>query len=371
MSLKTRKFHLFLRSTLVLLALLAGMNFITAQTPAPPAAPKPENKPKAEKPEKPYIVKPTVKAPPKNTPAPKITYDYDYKYDYDTTEKAIVVDPKINVSLCVQGGNVKINGWDRNEVRIFVNEGSPVGFKVRQKSRQTEKPVWIMVVAFDKKNAEITDECISGSEIEIDAPRTAVFDIKSQESRAVIDSIGKVTIKNNEGDVVLNNISDGITAVVYEGDVIVEKSSGAMNLQSIIGNISVSGASPSEIGDVFKAKTNNGAISLNSIEHRQMEVNTGSGSIKYDGEILNNGQYSFGTQTGSIVMFLPVVSSCKISAVYGYGTFNSELPMKKVEKNPSTATKSLTAIMGEGGAALNFTTYNGSINIRKKEETEK
>ena len=35
-----------------------------------------------------------------------------------------------------------------------------------------------------------------------------------------------------------------------------------MNLQSVTGNISVSGANPSEIGDVFKAKTNNGAISL-------------------------------------------------------------------------------------------------------------
>jgi hypothetical protein len=351
---------------------LAGANLIFAQTPTPKPAPEPpkpekwksENKEKSKKDSERTNSDFSTK-PPKRPPA--VVYDFNF----DTSEKAIVVDPKINISLCVQGGNIKINGWDRNEVRVFINEGSPVGFKVLQKNRQTEKPVWIMVAAFNKNRTGVSEECISGDQIEIDAPRTAVLNIKSQESRAVIDSIGKVTIKNVVGNILLNNIAGGIDAVTYEGDVIVEKSSGAMNLQSITGNVSVSGASPSEIGDVFKAKTNNGAISLQEIEHRQMEINTNSGSIKYDGEILNNGQYSFGTQNGSVVLFIPSDSSCKISAVYGYGTFNSEIPLKKMEKNPSTQAKSLTAMMGDGGAVLNFTTFNGSINIRKKEEIEK
>ena len=165
MSLKTRKFHLFLRLPLVLLlALLAGVNLIFGQTPTS----KPETKSKSEKPEKTYTVKPTVKTSPKTPPA------VVYNFNFDTSEKAIIVDPKINISLCVQGGNIKINGWDRNEVRVFINEGSPVGFKVLQKNRQTEKPVWIMVTAYDKKkNPGASEECISGDEIEIDAPRTA------------------------------------------------------------------------------------------------------------------------------------------------------------------------------------------------------
>jgi len=279
-----------------------------------------------------------------------------------------VVDPKVNISLCVQGGNIRVNGWDRDEVRVFINKGSPVGFKVMQKNRQTEKPVWIMVVAAldQEKGTGVSEECISGDEIEIDAPRSAAVNIKSQESRTVIDSIGKVSVKNVVGDIILNNIERGVQAVTYEGDVIVEKSSGAMTLQSITGNIAVSGASPSEIGDIFRAKTNNGAITLQMIDHRQLEVNTNSGLIKFTGEILNNGQYIFGTQNGSVVMFIPENSSCRISAVYGYGTFTSEIPLQKIERNPSAQTKSLTALMGAGGAVLNFTTFNGSINIRKQ-----
>lgn len=363
MSLKIRKFYLFLRLTLVLLlAILAGGNFIKGQTPAPPKLPKPKSNPKPEKSSKPESDF-KFKFPQTSPRRPPAAFDFDF----DTSEKAIVVDPKVNISLCVQGGNIRINGWDRSEVRVFINEGSPVGFKVLQKNRQTEKPVWIMVAAFDKKKgAGISEECISGDEIEIDAPRNAVVNIKSQESQTVIDSIGKVSIKNLVGDIMLNNIANGAEAVTYEGDVIVEKSSGAMSLQSIRGNIAVSNASPSEIGDVFKAKTNNGAIFLDSIEHRQLEINTNSGSIRYTGEILNNGQYAFGTQGGSIVMYIPADSSCKVSAVYGYGTFNSEISLKNIEKNPSSPAKSLTAIMGDGGAALNLTTFRGSINIKKQ-----
>ena len=349
-------------SAIFFLAFLAGINSVFAQTP-PPAPPETESKQKPAKPPKPEKFEPPSEPDFKYSKKSPAVSDFNY----GTSEKAIVVDPKVNISLCVLGGNIKINGWDRNEVRVFVNEGSPVGFKVRQKNRQTEKPVWIMVIAYDeKKNAGVSEECISGDNIEIDAPRKATVNIKSQESKTVIDSIGKVSIKNVVGDIMLNNIAGGIEAVTYEGDVVVEKSSGAMNLQSITGNISVSGVSPSEIGDIFTAKTNNGAIFLQAIEHRQLEINTNSGSIKFTGEILNNGQYAFQTQNGSVVMFIPADSSCKIYAVYGYGTFNSEIPLQKVEKNPSPQTKSLTAMMGNGDAALNFTTYNGSINIKKQ-----
>lgn len=364
MSLKIRKVY----PLIFFLALSAGVISIFGQTAPPeppPARPKTGKTEKAEKPKNFPDPAPNITINP-----PKISTNVSASINisnFGNSEKAIVVDPKVNISLCVLGGNLKVNGWDRNEVRVFINAGNSVGFKTMQKNRQTENPVWIKVVSFDeKKNAVSNDECISAETIEIDAPRAAVLNIKSQESRTSIDSIGKVSIKNVVGDIMLNNIAGGIEAVTYEGDVVVEKSSGAISVQSIAGNIAVSNASPSEIGDIFKAKTNNGAISLQGIEHRQLEVNTNSGSIKYIGEILANGQYAFGTQNGSILLNIPTESSCKISATYGYGSFNSEIPLEKIEKNPSPQTKSMTAMMGTGEAVLNFTTFNGSINIKKQ-----
>lgn len=372
MSLKIRKFY----SLMFFFALSASAISIFGQS-APPVPPPVDTKTeKTAKPAKPAQVPDSFpgSAPKVTIKSSKTSTDINTSVtasvsvsNFEDSEKAIIVDPKVNISLCVLGGNLKVNGWDRNEIRVFVNEGTPIGFKTMQKNRQTEKPVWVMITAFDeKKNATAQEECISGEEIEIDAPRNAVVNIKSQESRTVIDSVGKVSVKNVVGDILLNNIASGIEAVTYEGNVIVERSGGAMNLQSVAGNISVSGVSPSEIGDVFRAKTNNGAVALQAIEHRQLEINTNSGSIKYFGEIQPNGQYAFGTQNGSILLNVPTDSSCKISATYGYGSFNSEIPLQRIEKSPATQTKSLTAMMGTGEAVLNFTTFNGSINIRKK-----
>src|ERR1043165_3163765 len=45
-----------------------------------------------------------------------------------TTERSIAVDPRVSISLCVHQGQIKINGWERSEVRAFVQDGSRFGF---------------------------------------------------------------------------------------------------------------------------------------------------------------------------------------------------------------------------------------------------
>ncbi|MEO6333940.1 MAG: hypothetical protein ABIO91_03075, partial [Pyrinomonadaceae bacterium] len=37
-----------------------------------------------------------------------------------TSEKSMVVDANVAIKLCVGEGDLRINGWRRNEVRVFV-----------------------------------------------------------------------------------------------------------------------------------------------------------------------------------------------------------------------------------------------------------
>ena len=329
-----------INSILINFALLVsiGASFSLAQTPPKPEPPK----------TKPKVVR-TIQNE-SDTPA----------------EKSITVDASVNISLCVSEGKIKINGWERNEIRAFVNHGSQVGFTVLQK--KNSKPVWIKVLGFEPTtNKEANaDECLAGDEIEIDVPRNATVNVKGQASETMIDSVGKVSVENIGGDVFLNNIERGIEARTYEGDVTVENSSGAMSLFSTTGNIIAFDVSPSEIGDIFKAKTSNGAITLKNVGQRQLEVGSNSGSITFNGEFLNGGQYNFGTSNGAIVLIIPQNSSCQISASYGYGAFASELPLKNIEKNTPSKTQTLSAQMGDGDASLKLTTVSGAIRIRKQ-----
>ncbi len=283
-------------------------------------------------------------------------------------EKSIAVNPKVNVSLCVSDGKIKINGWDRSEIRAFVDGGSEVGFKVVQKNSRSEA-VWVKIVGFDPaKNTDGNfDECLSGEDIEIDVPRGATVSVKGQASEAMIDSVNKVSrVEIIGGNIFLDNIAEGIEATTYQGSITVQNSGGAITLGSTTGNIVAFDVAPSEIGDIFKAKTNSGAITLQKVEHRQMEINSSSGAIKFVGAIQNGGQYTLGTLNGSIQMLIPEKTSCKINALYGYGNFNSDFKLKVITINNTSKAQSLVGSIGDGDANVNLTTYNGAIRIKKQ-----
>ena len=62
-------------------------------------------------------------------------------------EKSIAVNSNVVINLCVSQGTIKINGWDRNEVRAYVSGGSQLGFQVLKKA--SDKPAWIKILGFD------------------------------------------------------------------------------------------------------------------------------------------------------------------------------------------------------------------------------
>ncbi len=284
------------------------------------------------------------------------------------SEKALAVDANVNIKLpCISQAKVSINGWERNEIRVFIKNGSKIGFRVHEKDPVNGKPVWVLItsLADDKAKSPIS-ECLSGERIEIDVPMKASLTITGRETETRIDSVKKVSLKNLGGNVALRNISGGIMAATFEGDVAVENSGGQISLETSTGNIIAYEVSPGQIGDTFKAKTNNGAITLQKVDHRQIEANSVSGSVIFNGKFLPGGLYNFKTSNGSIKLAIPSDSSCRLIASYGFGTFNSAFPLKISMENVSQGGKSLVADMGAGDATVNVTTSSGSIAIGKQ-----
>ncbi len=289
---------------------------------------------------------------------------------FKTSEKFVKVDGSVNVSFgCISEGRVKVNGWNRNEVRVFVEGGNPFSFKVLQKSIKTGEPVWIQVIGVNENNKfRSSGECITGGEIEIDVPRNATVNIKGREITTIIDSIKKAVVETIGGDIALRKVADGVIASAGRGDITVEESGGAIMLDSTTGNILVFDVGPSDIGDTFKATTQSGTITLQTLKHRQIDIKSISGSVAFSSEILTGASYRLGTSKGSIRLTLPADSSSRISAIYGYGSFSSEIPFKIETENISEGPiKSVFGTIGKGGdAILKLTSSNGSISIKKQ-----
>ena len=312
------------------------------------------------------LPKPVVAAPP-----PPDTWQKHSRHDSDTTERSIKADPKINVSLCVSEGSLKVNGWNRNEVRVFVSNGSKFGVRVQYMDPKSGDPALISIIsATDAKNKNKNNsstECIYGDEIEIDAPHGAVLNLRGQEITTTIEGIRRVDIKNAGGDISVSNITEAVNALTYNGDLTVEQSYGPMMLETTRGNILVFDVGPSEIGDIFKATTSSGAISVQKLAHRRAEVKSISGTVFYTGEIQKGGWYSFINSNGTIKLAIPADSSCDLYASYG-GAFSSDFPLKILTEDIRPGfVKSVAATLGKiGYARLKITTNNGSISIKKQ-----
>jgi DUF4097 and DUF4098 domain-containing protein YvlB len=272
----------------------------------------------------------------------------------------------VNLTLCVTEGNLRINSWNRNEVRLYVEDGTRFNFKVIDKGADG-RPVWISAINLESRPGN-NAECIRADTVEIDAPAGTTLNLKGRAISAEIDGLKKVAAKTVGGDLSIRNIKDGVTANTYEGDITVEESWGQVALESTTGNIIVVDSGPSDIGDTFRAKTNSGAISLTHVTHRALDVNSISGSVLFDGELKSGGTYALSTTNGSIRIALPSLTGCKLAATFTAGSFKSELPFKVLTENLSPGDlKSIVANLGPGGdAVLRLSTVAGLIGIRKQ-----
>ena len=337
--------------------LLCAVSVFTAaaQKPSPPKpAPTPKEKEHKEKEE--------VWASPRTPRPPRFPSESD-----QTTEKFIAVDPNVNIKLCVSEGDLKINGWERNEVRVFVRSGRLPGFKVLEKDHKSGKANWLMVTNMRPEGARPgpMSECLAGENIELDVPTGSALSITGRAANTFIDSVNKVAVKTADGHISLKSVPGGIAAESYQGNLEVINSGGAIALATTTGNITAFDVSPGQIGDLFKARSNGGNVSLQQVDHRQIEASSITGSVNFNGKFLAGGLYNFKTSNGSIRMQIPVKSSATIKASYGFGSFNSEIPLKFIYQHKTEGGQNFQALLGTGEANINLTTNTGVIAIKK------
>ena len=337
----------------MLAILLCAFGVINASAQPKTPAPKPKSEPDVVRP-------PRIRSVP-GTP----TYP---AYANQTSERSITVDPNVNIKMCVAKGSLKINGWERNEVRVFVRSGRLPGFRVLEKNPESGKANWLQVLHVRAEGTPpgFRPECLDAQEIELDVPITAKMDLTGRSTETVIDSIKKVSVKTAEGDISIRNIAGGISATTYQGNLIVESSEGSIVLETTSGNILAFGVNPGQIGDLFKARAGSGTVTLQQVDHRQIEASSISGGVNFKGKLLSGGLYSFKTSSGPIRLQIPLKSSFTVKAQYGFGGFESQIPLKFIYQNDTEGGKNLQATVGTGESNINLITSQGSISIVKQ-----
>jgi translation initiation factor IF-1 len=280
-------------------------------------------------------------------------------------EKSIAVYEKVIISFCVANASVKVNGWNRSEVRAFVKGREEISFNVRKKNPKNGKPYYVELLGSEEFN-----NCISGDSVELDIPHNAEVRLKSRsgETSAVVDSVRKANVRINSGDIVISNVKDGVEAATNVGGISTRNCGGKIKLSTTAGNIVAFQTSGSENGDQFTANTHSGSITLQSIEQQEVEISSISGYINYFGTMQEYGKYLLKTTSGIVTLAIPGSSTFKLKAAYG-GSFSSEIPLANIEKNATSSIAYLSGIIGKPtGTTVQLISYSGAIRILNSDQ---
>jgi hypothetical protein len=228
-------------------------------------------------------------------------------------ERKIAADAAVSVSACISSGSIKVNGWDRNEVRARSLEAAEIELKRKDEGSGLAKKIEVLV---GDKAEDMSEKspCEAFSEIELDVPRGATLQLQTRDSDIEVSDVATVYVNTQNGTVTIARATRNVDAGTIGGDISLMDSSGRINLHTAGGSIDVNNVKPAEAGDTFEAKSLGGDITLDQVTHAQLNANTLNGSLCMTGALAAGGRYNFRTMSGDMTLTMPEDSSFQLSA---------------------------------------------------------
>lgn len=318
------------------------------------------------KPEPPAVPATPARPAPYPKPAPEPDEDQEPTMA-GKSEETLVSMPTVIVSFCGGTSDVTVRGWDRNEVRARVETGETVKLKAYTESK-TAPASRIEVSIPSVLNHYGPGMCRSTADLQLDVPRGAIVELRTNEGDVDVENIARLRAESLNGSFSLRNITKGIDATSFNGDVTIERSRGSLNLRSISGTVEVRDSASGESGDGLVASSVSGEIALSNCGFAQVRANSVTGDLMWNGPLSTWGKYDLATTNGDITMVLPADSSFRVSArVAAQGRVDTQFALKSEgDTSFRKLAEEVTGTYGSGNSKLDLTTFNGTIRLRKK-----
>lgn len=295
-----------------------------------------------------------------------------------SVERKLAVSPTSYVEIEHVNGLAKIQGWDKDEVKvsgelgertedfIFERNGNDVLIKVEVKkggswinSEKYKDNLTIFVprrssVNYQSVNAKVdVSRVLGGSEIQVVNGNVNASELEGRVSLASVNGqIRSHLIKADklELETVNGNIKD------------TDSNAEQLDLNSVNGDIESNNRSAE-----VSAETVNGSIELDLAEIEELELNTVNGSIMACMGLGSDGRVEASSVGGAIkLQFDPQVSARFDIQTHAGGRISNQLSDHKAEKAKYGPSRWLKFNLNKGKARVNVSTVSGRIELNKK-----
>jgi DUF4097 and DUF4098 domain-containing protein YvlB len=268
------------------------------------------------------------------------------------TDTVVSVDPGARLVIENFRGEVTINTWDRNEMRVVGDHSSRTYVDVVQ----------------SRSAVRLRADAYAGPaqvDYELTVPISMDIDIRGTFVNADIDgSEGEVRVFTTQGDIDVRGGRGFIQLETVNGRVNLEEADGNIEVQSTNGRVTVTGAS----GEIA-ATSVNGRVTLQGIESSDVRAETTSGGVYFDGTIVDGGRYTLNTHSGDVV----VAMQEGVNATFGVSTFSGNLDTAF----PVTVTgtrapgRPFSFTLGDGSARVELRSFSGDIELTRRDASRR
>lgn len=283
-------------------------------------------------------------------------------------------------------GEVRVVGWDRNEVRVTgtLGEGTErldvnssgdnvvVRVVIPERARNV-RPSDIEVRVPVRKDVTArgvsANVQVSGVQGAVDAASVSGQVTVSGQPREVratstsggvrVDAAtGRVEATSTSGQVeVAGTVRGNLAAETVSGDLHLRAPAAEVAAKSVSGSIEVSGATRR-----LTATTVSGRVDVRGSRLQSATLESVSGPLSYAGEVEGDGTLSFVSHSGDVRVSLPRATGARFQAATFSGEINSDFGGNEVRSGGGPG-RQLSFTSGNGGALITVKSFSGGVRL--------
>lgn len=272
----------------------------------------------------------------------------------ERTERTLAADARGEVEIVNIAGEVRVEGWDRNEVQVSCDLADDTRLDVSSTGGRTS----INVVSERGARSRGT------SDMKVRVPRGSTLSVNTVSADQSIENVrGTQRLQAVSGTITTEQWEQDVEARTISGDIAVRGHGGAAQatLNTVSGSVSLIEA-PME----FSVETTTGDMQIAVREVSRGRIRTTNGELKLTGKLAREGRLEAEAVNGDLDFTL----RGPVNAQFDVETFNGDItncfgpkPVRTHEFAPGNA---LRFTQGAGDARVRIKTMNGDVGICKE-----
>ncbi len=257
-------------------------------------------------------------------------------------EKHYTVDGRPVVTVHNANGRIEVKSWKKSEVVVVGNHSSD---KVEVDTEQAGNRIEV--------NTHVLNENAMPADVQADYTLTVPEETELQ----VRTDSGLVTVERVYGDLTFDTVAAGVQLQEVGNYLVIRTVSGSVVCTRCLGRIDIRSIS--------------GNIRLLQPQMDNVQVQTTSGNIYFDGEFQRRGIYSLKNYTGLIEVRFSDTDSFDLAATSIQGTVENQAKLKPDphggHHHASSRFAKAFGTFNEGHAKVELSSFSGTIQIRRRD----